>query len=161
MRRAWALGCLAGLLLTAALPAAKLDEQKMLRGLLPAEPCSALWVLKAGDRFEYQWLPTEEFEGRSFLLLKLGPRRILLELRLADKAEPEVLERRAWILRRGRRLLTEVDGYAPCETRLGSPERRLDAALERAEQTKAWKKARWPKAPAAKAKAKPKPKPKP
>lgn len=139
------------LLLGAATGAAARDEKKLLDPLLGQEPCAALFGLKPGDAYRYQLIESDDLLGRHFLVLKLGDRRVLLELRLATGQAPEVVERRAWVLRRGRRLLTEADGFGPCDTRLAAPEARLEAALSQAEAG-SWQKARWPKA------VKPKPK---
>ena len=148
----------AWLLVAAAVGAATRDEKKLLDPILGQEPCTALFGMKPGDLFRYQLIESDDLQGRQFLVLKLGGRRVLLELRLAKGQAPEVVERRAWVLRRERRLLTESDGFGPCDTRLAAPEERLEAALSMAEAG-SWSTARWPKPMKPKAPAKPKPKP--
>lgn len=146
----WAMTAAVWLAGTAVL-AAKTGEKKLLDPLLAQEPCTALFGMKPGEAYRYQWIDCDDTQDRRFLVLKLGGRRVLLELRLIKGQAPEVVERRAWVLRRGRRLLTEADGFGPCETRLAVPEERLEAVLSQAEAG-AWSTARWPKAQPSKAK---------
>jgi hypothetical protein len=136
-------------LLAAALPAAERAD-KALDRVLAADPCAAACLgIKAGDRYEFRRFDAEDLEARFFLVLRKEGRRVLLDLR-RDKDGLEVVERRAWVLRNGqRRLLTEADGFAACETRLGSPLRRLEEALDRAEGKGSWVRGRWPAAPPA------------
>lgn len=147
----WARGAVGALgLWMAALPLAAgrpKGEAKVLQAVLPGEACSLAFLApQAGQAYQYRFLEAPDLQDRWFLLLKKGDRRVLLELRLAQGAAAEVLERRAWMLRnRQRRLLTEVDGYKACDTRFGVPVERLEKALDQAEAG-TWSKARWPKA---------------
>jgi len=135
--------------LAAALTAAPPNEGKVRAQALGAEPCSlALFGVQPGQSYEYRWIEEPDLEGHYFLVLRREPRRLLLELVLAAKAEPQVVERRAWVRRNGQqRLLTESDGFALCETRLGVPLERLEAAMKAAEAPGKWSRDRWPQAP--------------
>jgi hypothetical protein len=146
------------LALAAALPAAPPDEAKVRTQALGAEPCSlALFGVQPGQSYEYRWIEEPDLEGHYFLVLRREPRRLLLELALAPKAEPQVVERRAWVRRNGQqRLLTESDGFALCETRMGVPLERLEAAMKAAEAPGKWSRDRWPQAPKRKKKGRPK-----
>jgi hypothetical protein len=146
---------MSALALAAALPAAPRDEAKVREQALGDEPCSLdLFHLKPGQSYEYRWFDDQDLEGHVFLVLRHEPRRLLLELALAPKQAPQVVERRAWVRRNGQqRLLTESDGFASCETRLGVPLERLEAVMKAAEAPGKWSHGQWPKASKPKKKA--------
>lgn len=121
-------------------------EAELRRQALADEGCSqVLFEVRPGQPYEYRWIEVDDLADHAFLVIRREPRRLLLELALKKGAAPEVVERRAWSRRNGQqRLLTEVDGMAPCETRIGVPLERLDAVLREIERGGAWKRGNWP-----------------
>jgi hypothetical protein len=150
-RRLW-VAAAAGLLALGTETSAAASLEKGLRKIVVEDACAgAALGLKAGERFEWRHFEAEDLQGRSFLVLKAGGRRVLLELRRGEDDVWEVVERRAWMLRNGqRRTLTDNEGLPDCLPRLGVPLRRLERALDRAEGPGAWTRDRWPAAPQAK-----------
>lgn len=131
-----------GLLLSSPLAAAP-DEAKILKALLPQEPCVQAYLNAKDGPTQYRFFEAEDLEAHWFLMLRQGPKHVLLELLLEPKAPAKVVERRAWHWRNGqRRLMTEADGLADCETRWAVPLERLEKAWKQA-----LKKGRWKTAP--------------
>lgn len=122
------------------------DEAELRRQALADEPCSqVLFEVRPGQSYEYRWVEVQDLDKHAFLVLRREPRRLLLELALKKKGGPDVVERRAWVRRNGQqRLLTESDGLAACETRLGVPLERLDAVIRQIERENDWKRGVWP-----------------
>lgn len=121
----------------------------LLKAALRADACAySLFDGKPGQRIEYRCFEAEDLEGHWFVVLRRGPKRLLVELRLLAPDPAEVVEHRAWFLRNHqRRLLTEADGYGLCDTRMAVPLERLDAILDRAEGPGDWEQGIWPALP--------------
>jgi hypothetical protein len=138
-------------LLTSPLAALPRDAGKVLQAVLPQEPCAEAFLgLKAGERYQVRFFEAEDLEDHWFALLRQGHRYLLLELLLPQepKAAPRIVERRAWTWRNGqRRLQTEADGFAACETRLGVPLERFEKVWNQGQERGRWSQERWPAAP--------------
>lgn len=151
----------AALLLAAMAAGARAEGlDKGLRAVLAEDACAgAALGLKAGERVEWKRYEAEDLEGRWFLVLKAGGRRVLLDLRRGRDGW-EVVEHRAWMLRNGqRRALTDNEGLPACLPRLGVPIERMERILTKAEGAGRWTRDAWPAAPKPKktqGKAKPK-----
>lgn len=122
-----------------------------LQGLLPQDPCAQAFLdLKPGQAYEARYFEAEDLEQHHFALLRHGHRYLLLELvtPTEPKEAPRIVERRAWTWRNGqRRLQTEADGFAACETRLGVPLERFEKVWDQGQERGRWRKERWPAAP--------------